>query len=75
MEAFIPNTADDVCELHFMGMIREVKSVTVRRVAGEKYPEIVGYGLGDYPLDRRGTGNGEQGTDEDGWEDYDDLPF
>ena len=49
--------------------------MTVRRVAGEKYPEIVGYGLGDYPLDRRGTGNGEQGTDEDGWEDYDDLPF
>ena len=58
-----------------MGMIREVKSVTVRRVAGEKYPEVVGYDLGDYPLDRRGIGNGEQGTDEDGWEDYDDLPF
>lgn len=74
-EAFIPNTADDVCELHFMGMIREVKSVTVRRVAGEKYPEVVGYDLGEYPLDRRGIGNGEQGTDEDGWEDYDDLPF
>ena len=74
-EAFIPNTAEDVCELHFMGMIREVKSVTVRRVAGEKYPEVVGYDLGEYPLDSRGTENGEQAMSEEAWEDYDDLPF
>jgi DNA repair protein RadD len=74
-EAFIPNTAEDVCELHFMGMIREVESVTVRRVAGEKYPEVVGYDLGEYPLDSRGTGNGEQAMSEEAWEDYDDLPF
>ena len=73
-EAFMPNTAEDVCELHFMGMIREVKSVTLRRVSGEKYPEVVGYGLGEFPLERR---IGEGGiTSEEGFEeDIDDLPF
>lgn len=73
-DAFTPVKAEDVCELEFMGMIREVKSVTIRRVSGEKYPEVVGYELGEFPLERRiGEGgiSGEEGFEED----IDDLPF
>ena len=43
----MPGTADDVCEFAFMGMIRQPKKITVRRVSGSKYPEIIGYELAD----------------------------
>lgn len=62
----VPNSADDVIEYEFMGMLREVKSVTVRRVSGERYPQIVGYELGEARIDT---------TDDTQMEDYDDLPF
>lgn len=45
----MPGTADDVCEFAFMGMIRQPKKITVRRVSGSKYPEIIGYELADEP--------------------------
>lgn len=71
----IPDKAADVCEADFMGMLRTVKRITVRRVAGKQYPEIVGYEFGDFPK----TGNGEQGTvngeTTEEYEDFDDLPF
>jgi DNA repair protein RadD len=44
-----PATAEDVCEFAFMGMIREVKKIKVRTVTGEKYPNVIGYELGDAP--------------------------
>ncbi len=74
-ECFMPRTADEVCECEFSGMLREVKEITVRFVSGQKYPEITGYELGDFPI----TGNGEQGmgNGEEGGcdEDWDDIPF
>lgn len=71
-DCVIPAKAEDVCELEFMGMIREVKSVTVRRVAGERYPEIVGYELGDFRLPRA---EAEKGSGDDIVDDWEDLPF
>ena len=75
----IPDKAADVCEADFMGMLRTVKRITVKRVAGNRYPEIVGYEFGDFPKTgngEEGTGNGEQGTETtEEYEDFDDLPF
>ena len=68
----MPNTADEVCEHDFAGMMREVKEITVRFVSGEKYPEITGCELGDFPLMQSGQNTqGEEATDED----WDDIPF
>ena len=68
----MPRTAEEVCEHDFAGMIREVKEITVRFVSGQKYPEIAGYELGDFPLVQSGQGaQGEEVSDED----WDDIPF
>ena len=68
----MPRTAEEVCEHDFAGMIREVKEITVRFVSGQKYPEITGYELGDFPLVQAGQGaQGEEVSDED----WDDIPF
>ncbi len=68
----MPRTAEEVCEHDFAGMIREVKEITVRFVSGQKYPEITGYDLGDFPLVQAGQGaQGEEVSDED----WDDIPF
>ncbi|MBR2714347.1 MAG: DEAD/DEAH box helicase family protein [Kiritimatiellae bacterium] len=68
----MPRTAEEVCEHDFAGMIREVKEITVRFVSGQKYPEITGYELGDFPLVQAGLGaQGEEASDED----WDDIPF
>lgn len=65
-DAPIPNKAEDVIEYNLMGMIRQVRTLTVRRVAGSKYPEIIGCELGECRVD----------TLEDvQTEDCDDLPF
>ena len=66
----MPQSAEEVCEHDFAGMIREVKEITVRFVSGQKYPEIVGCELGDFPIMERGSGE-EGGGDED----WDDIPF
>ena len=71
-EAMIPSTAEDVCEADFMGILRTVKRITVKRVAGKGYPEIVGYEFGDFP--ERSPFNSQNET-VDEYEDFDDLPF
>jgi len=67
----MPDRAEDVCEADFMGFLRKVKRITVKRVAGKNYPEIVGYEYGDFP--EREIENGREATSDD--MDYDDLPF
>ena len=66
----MPQSAEEVCEHDFAGMIREVKEITVRFVSGQKYPEILGCELGEFPIMERGSGE-EGGGDED----WDDIPF
>ena len=78
-ECMVPETAADVCECEFAGMLREVKSITVRFVSGQKYPEVVGCELGGFAAGELGNGewgtvNGEGGENEEEI-DYDDLPF
>lgn len=68
----VPERAEDVCEADFMGLLRTVKRITVKRVAGKRYPEIVGYELGDFP--ENSPANGQNDNAEE-YEDFDDLPF
>ena len=63
----MPRTADEVVEHAWAGMIREAKKITVRRIAGVRYPEITGCELGDFPMAAAGAPEGE--------EDFDDIPF
>ena len=68
----MPRTAEEVCEHEFAGMLREAKEITVRFVSGQKYPEITGCELGDFPLVESGQNTqGEELSDED----WDDIPF
>ena len=69
----VPRTAEEVCEHEFTGMLREVREITVRFVSGQKYPEITGCELGDFPV----AGSGSAGSVEEGdvYEDCDDIPF
>jgi len=68
----MPRTAEEVCEHEFSGMLREVKEITVRFVSGQKYPEITGCELGDFPLvESAQNTQGEELSDED----WDDIPF
>ena len=69
-DCLMPSTAEDVCEHGYAGMLREVKSITVRFVSGQKYPEVTGCELGDYAIDRR---RAESGGGEEGWDE--DIPF
>lgn len=71
-ECPVPDRAEDVCEADFMGLLRTVKRITVKRVAGKRYPEIVGYELGDFP--ENSPVNGQNDNAEE-YEDFDDLPF
>ena len=68
----MPRTAEEVCDHEFSGMLREVKEITVRFVSGQKYPEITGCELGDFPLVESGQNTqGKELSDED----WDDIPF
>ena len=49
-----------------MGQVRPAKRITVKRVSGQRYPEVVGYELGEIEAVAEDAG----GEDE-----YDDLPF
>lgn len=71
-ECPVPDRAEDVCEADFMGLLRTVKRIMVKRVAGKRYPEIVGYELGDFP--ENSPVNGQNDNAEE-YEDFDDLPF
>ena len=59
-----------MCEHFFAGMVRPVRKITVRHTAGQRYPEIVGYELGEFGEDRE---NSPFVADDD--VDYDDIPF
>jgi len=74
-ECPVPETAADVCECELAGMLREVKSIRVRFVSGQKYPEVVGCELGDFVGGELGMGNGGEGGENEEEIDYDDLPF
>ena len=59
-------------------MLREVKEITVRFVAGEKYPEITGCELGDFPAapaEEVAAPAEDADGEEVAYEDWDDLPF
>jgi len=60
--ALVPETAVEAVGLGNAGALCETKSITVRSIAGEEYPRIIGYKLGEKPSWR------EPGWDE---EDYD----
>ena len=68
----MPRTAEEVCEHEFSGMLREVKEITVRFVSGQKYPEITGCELGEFPLVESGQNTQGEGLSD---EDWDDIPF
>lgn len=80
-ECAVPETAAEVCEREREGALREVKSVTVRFVAGQRYPEVVGCKLGEFADEgMRNEGWGMRKEDGGGGAneeeiDYDDLPF
>ena len=66
---FIPENADEFLEAVFSGMVKNTKSVTIRRTAGERWPKVVSSVPGDPPENSPfADGAGEP-------EDYDDLPF
>lgn len=67
-ECPMPVTAEDVCEFAFMGMLRKVEKIKVRTVSGEKYPNVIGYELGDAPANDASA----ESVDAD---DVDDIPF
>lgn len=68
----MPDRAEDVCEADFMGFMRTVTRITVKRIAGKPYPEITGYEFGDFP-ERSPLGGQNETTEE--YDDFDDLPF
>ena len=66
-----PTSAEDVCEHFFAGMVRPVRRITVRHTAGQRYPEIVGYELGEFGEGREDA----PGIVNEDDVDIDDLPF
>ena len=47
--ALVPETAVEAVGLGNAGALCETKSITVRSIAGEEYPRIIGYKLGEKP--------------------------
>lgn len=43
----VPETAEDVCEADFMAQVKPTRRITVKTVSGVRYPEIVGWELGE----------------------------
>jgi len=61
--ALVPETAVEAVGLGNAGALCETKSITVRSIAGEEYPRIIGYKLGEKPPWR------EPGWDEENYDD------
>jgi len=61
--ALVPETAVEAVGLGNAGALCETKSITVRSIAGEEYPRIIGYKLGEKPPWR------EPGWDEENFDD------
>lgn len=65
----VPASVDDFLEMESMGMVKRTKDITVRRVAGERYPDIVASTPGELP-DNSPFREGASAE-----EDFEDLPF
>ena len=74
-ECPMPQTAEEACEHFFAGMVRPTRKVTVRREAGKRYPEIVGYELGELGEDRQPGQDGGTPDWYDEANEFDDIPF
>jgi len=71
-DVFVPASVDEFLEHVFAGMIKGTKDITIRRVSGERYPDIIASTPGDPPENCPLRDNGGE---EECPEDYDDLPF
>ena len=69
-DVFIPANADEFLEAVFAGMVKDTKSITIRRTAGKRYADVVAGVPGD-PPENSPFAAGNETTDED----FDDLPF
>ena len=67
----LPQTAEEVTEHFFAGAVRPVKKITVRSETGKRYPEILGYELGEIGEGREETPGIDNADDID----VDDIPF
>jgi len=74
-DAPVPKSAAEAEALADNGALCETRSITVRRVSGEKYPKIIGYDLGPKP-EWREPGI-DEGVDEEvyAYAEEEDLPF
>ena len=61
---------DEFLEAEFSGCVRRTKDITIRRVAGERFPDIIKSTPGDLP-----ESSPWLHTEDIDPEDYADLPF
>ena len=62
----LPSTAEEACEHAFAGLIRPTTQITVKRISGQRYPEVVDWVLGEVQPPT---------ASEEVFDGYDDLPF
>jgi len=74
-EAPVPDSAAEAEVLASDGALCETRSITVRSVAGEEYPRIIGYDLGDRPAWRDPGCDEDVGEEVYAYADEGDLPF
>ena len=65
----LPRTAEEVVEHAWSGLVREAEEITVKHIAGQRYPEITDWRLGP-PKVSQWTANVNENE-----EDFDDIPF
>ena len=65
----LPRTAEEVVEHAWSGLVREAEEITVKHIAGQRYPEITDWRLGP-PKVSQWTANENENE-----EDFDDIPF
>jgi DNA repair protein RadD len=68
-DIFVPTSVDEFLEHDFAGFIRGTKDITIRRVAGEKFPNIIKSTPGEIPEHSQFARRDEY------YNDCDDLPF
>lgn len=69
-EVPVPRNVDEFLDADFAGAIRKTREITIRRVSGERFPDVVKSVPGDLP--EKSPWLHTDGADEG---DYDDLPF
>ncbi len=62
----MPETAEEAVDIARMGGLCETLAITIKRTAGERYDEVVGYKLGPKPIN---------GCDREGNVLTDEVPF